>query len=130
MENLCTRTVHLARAALFLAVAGCANTAIAQTDSVVFFPTNSSVLTPHAHQVVQRMADRAIQARATTISVEGHADGVSTRDATLAYERGRTVYQALQVAGVDPRTIRLMQGAPRQEAMSVEAHKAVVRFER
>jgi outer membrane protein OmpA-like peptidoglycan-associated protein len=101
-----------------------------QRHSVVFFPTNSSELTPGAQQVVQRVADGAVQARPRTIYVEGHADGGFSRDATLAYERGRTVYRALRVAGVDANTIRLTPGAPRAEAKGVEAHKAVVRIER
>jgi outer membrane protein OmpA-like peptidoglycan-associated protein len=120
----------LAGGVVLLAVAGCSSPSVEPPHSVVFFRTNSSELTPAAQQIVQRVADRAIQARPTAIYVEGHADGGSARDATLAYERGRTVYQALQLAGVDARTIRLTQGVPGQVAMDVEARKAVVRFER
>jgi outer membrane protein OmpA-like peptidoglycan-associated protein len=138
MTNLYSPAVKLVRTgALALVVAGCSSalteqrqSVTEQRQSVVFFPTNSSELTPGALKVVQGVADRAVQAQPSAIYVEGHADGGSTRDATLAYERGRTVYRALQVAGVDANTIRLMQGTPRNEAKGVEAHKAVVRFER
>jgi outer membrane protein OmpA-like peptidoglycan-associated protein len=131
MTNLYSRAVNLtSTGVLALIVAGCSSASAEQRQSVVFFPTNSSELTPGALKVVQRVADHVAQARPSAIYVEGHADGESIRDTTLAYERGRAVSRALQVAGVDANTIRLMPGAPRNETTGVEAHKAMVSFER
>jgi len=110
---------------LLLAFGGCTDR-LGQQDYVVFFPTNASNLTPEGRQVVDSVAANARDARPSKVIVEGHADGGTPHDASLANERARSVLLALGEAGVA--RLELAQSAPPVGTTGVAAHKVVVRF--
>lgn len=123
MTRPLTRTVLIL---LLLASAGCADRLSKPQDYVVFFPTNTAGLTAEGKQVVDRVAANARDVRPSKVVVEGHADGGTPSDASLANERARTVLLALGEAGVAP--VELAQSAPPAGTTGVAAHKVVVRF--
>ena len=112
--------------ALVCLVAGCAQPE-APRPAVVFFPADSAALTLEGKQVVEKVALTARETKPAKIFIEGHADGGTARDATLANERARTIMNELGRAGVAT-PIELSQGAPPTAAAGVEAHKAVIRL--
>lgn len=112
--------------AMLLAAAGCADRLSAPHQYVVFFPASTADLTPEGKQVVDRVAANARESRPSKVVVEGHADGGTPKDASLANDRARAVLLALSESGVTP--VELAQSAPPPGTTGVAARKVVVRF--
>jgi outer membrane protein OmpA-like peptidoglycan-associated protein len=114
-------------AALTLLVA-CASRPTEPRTFAVFFESDKASLTPDAQRLIAEMAAAAHASNPSKIVVEGHADGSTAHDASLADERASVVIHGLVDAGVDGKSIDKQPSAPAGGATGVAAHQVIVRF--
>jgi outer membrane protein OmpA-like peptidoglycan-associated protein len=117
--------------ALLAALAACMSTsptpAPTADNFVVYFQTGDASLTPEARQVVANVV-AASKTRPDKLVVEGHADGGTTTDATLADRRAAAVMRALTDGGIDATRVIKAPGAPAPGTEGVAAHQVLIHF--
>ena len=98
----------------------------------IFFQVGSARLTPEGQQVVDTIVAAARDTKASSVVVEGEADGAAAKDAQLADQRATAVTNALKTAGVDPAKIAqhaaLALPAQTDMATHISTHKVMVQL--
>jgi outer membrane protein OmpA-like peptidoglycan-associated protein len=84
-------------------------------------------VTQEAHQVIANAATELRSHPPAKIVVEGHADGGTPADASLADQRAIAVIHALVDDGIDANKIEKLQGAPPAGETGVAAHQVIIR---
>ena len=111
------------------ALVGCSNPPPAEPRNfVVYFRTGDATVTQEAHQVIANAATSMRTHPPAKIVVEGHADGGTTFDASLADQRALAVIQALVADGTDASSIEKLPGAPSPGETGLAAHQVIIRF--
>ena len=117
--------LRLATIATFLAVSACAHLDQPR-DYVVYFDSDSAVLTPGGMEIVRQVAATAHDVSPSKIVVAGRADGSTAHDAALADQRATAVMQALATQGITPAKIEKQPDAPPASRTGVAAHQVVI----
>jgi|GEM_PF-3977342 hypothetical protein len=112
--------------AALLALGNCTGT---PQHYLVFFPRDTSVLTPEAQIVVAEIARRSAADNGSRIVVEGQAEGVTGPETALAQARAAHVAEALSAGGIEPARIERRATVSQDGQGGVAARKVVVTLE-
>ena len=117
---------RLAFAAMLTTLTGCTHVDQQPRSYLVYFDTDSAILTADGQRVVATAASAAHDFSPSKVIVSGRADGSTAHDAALADQRATVVMQALGQQGVAGKDIEKQADAAPSGRTGVAAHEVVI----